>query len=137
MGGRLLIAAGEAASDPGRLPFGIRALLDAAGEILVVAPALPSRFEWLASATDRAREEADERLGTVLGHLAELGAVARGTVGSDDPLVAIGDAIRSFSPDHLLVALRPAEWAGWQERELFGQLHRFRVPVTVFELPGA
>jgi len=74
MARRLLIAAGESASSPRELPFGVRELIDAADEILVVTPRLPSRFEWLASATDKATEHADERLQTVLGHLAAMGA---------------------------------------------------------------
>jgi hypothetical protein len=87
MARRLLIAAGEAASGTEELPFGVRELIDAAEEILVVTPALPTRFEWLASATDSARERADERLRTVLGQLAELGSEAAGAVGADDPLL--------------------------------------------------
>ena len=77
MARRLLIAAGESASSPRELPFGVRELIDAADEILVVTPRLPSRFEWLASATDKATEHADERLQTVLGQLAEMGSEAR------------------------------------------------------------
>jgi hypothetical protein len=69
---RLLIATGDSASSPVELPFGVRELIDAADEILVVAPALPTRFEWLSSATDKAREQADERLRTVLDQLANL-----------------------------------------------------------------
>src|SRR5215207_7076294 len=111
---RLLIAAGEAADSADALPFGVRELIDAADEILVVTPALPSRFEWLASATDRAREHADERLRAVLGQIAELGSEAAGAVGADDPLLAFEDAIRDFDPDHLLIALRAGEDAGWQ-----------------------
>ena len=42
MARRLLIAAGEAASHPEQLPFGVRELIDAAEEILVVTPTLPS-----------------------------------------------------------------------------------------------
>jgi hypothetical protein len=52
---RLLIAAGEAADTAGALPFGVRELIEAADQILVVTPALPTRFDWLASATDKAR----------------------------------------------------------------------------------
>jgi hypothetical protein len=133
----LLIAAGEAASDPGQLPFGVRELIDAAEEILVVTPTLPSRFEWLSSATDRAREQADERLRMVLGQLADLGSEAAGEVGADDPLLAFEDAIRDFAPDHLLIALRAEDDAGWQERGLLDQLERrFGLPMTVFSLPS-
>src|SRR6187551_1520882 len=130
---RLLIAAGEAASSPGELPFGVRELIEAADEILVVTPRLPGRFEWLASATDKATEHADERLQTVLGQLAEMGSEASGTLGTDDPLLAFEDAIRDFAPDHLLVALRTDDDAGWQERGLLEQLQkRFGLPITAF-----
>jgi hypothetical protein len=134
MGFRLLIAAGEAASGPDDLPPSIRALIEAADDILVIAPALPGRWEWLASATDKAREQADERLHTVLGHLEDIGAEAEGAVGADDPLLAFDDAIRQFSPDHLLVALRPPQRAGWQEHGLLDHLLERAVPITVFQL---
>ena len=109
MPNRLLIAAGESASGAGQLPFGITALIDAADEILVVTPTLPSRFEWLTSATDRAKEQADQRLRTVLGQLAERGTDAEGVIGADDPLLAFEDAIMEFEPDHLIIALRSGE----------------------------
>jgi hypothetical protein len=134
---RLLVVAGEAANSTAELPFGIQELLRSADEILVVTPALPTRFEWLASATDKAREHADERLQAVLGQLEELGSEARGTVGADDPLLAFGDALREFPADHILVGLRPSERADWQERGLLDQLlDRFALPVTVFALMG-
>jgi hypothetical protein len=138
MGARLLIAAGEAASSSESLPVGVRALIDAADEIMVVAPRLPGRLDWLASATDAATERADERLQAVLGHLGELGTDASGRVGADDPLLAFEEAIREFSPDHLLVALRGRDRVGWQERGLLDAIvERFDIPVTVFELSSA
>jgi hypothetical protein len=135
---RLLIAAGESVADPGELPFGVRALLDAADEILVITPTLPSRFEWLASATDEAKEQADARLGAVLGHLSDIGHEAAGEVGADDPLLAFEDAIRHFAPHHLLIALRAGDASGWQERELLDQLaERFGLPLTAFSVASA
>jgi hypothetical protein len=134
---QLLIAAGEAAASVEELPFGVSELIDAAEEILVITPTLPGRLEWLASATDRAREQADERLRTVLGQLEQTGTGAEGEVGSDDPLEAIADAVRVFSPDHLLIALRAGEKAGWQERRLLEQIQeRFALPMTVFSVSG-
>jgi multicomponent Na+:H+ antiporter subunit G len=137
MSDRLLIAVGQAATDAAEVPPAVRALIDGASEVMVIAPALPSRLQWLVSDTDRASERADERLGIVLGHLDELGADAEGRVGGDEPLVALDDAVREFGPGHILIALRPEERAGWQERGLIDAvLARFGVAVTVFVLPG-
>lgn len=133
MSSRLLIVAGAAAYGPEELPFGVRGLIDAADEILVVTPTLPNRLDWLASATDKARKQADERLRTVLGQLEEMGSEAAGAVGADDPLLAFEDAIAQFGPDHLLIALRAGDRAGWQERGLLDEiLERLGVPMTVF-----
>jgi hypothetical protein len=134
MGVKLLIAAGEAAASADHVPASVRAIIDAADEITVVAPSLPGRWEWMSSATDKASELADARLQAVLGHLDGLGADARGEVGADDPLLALEDAIRAHAPDHVVIALRAADRAGWQERGLIeGVLERFALPVTVFQ----
>ena len=135
MGTKLLIAVGEAASSTPDLPPSVRALVDAAAEVFVVAPTLPGRLDWLSSDTDAAHQRADERLRTVLGQLGEMGAEARGAVGSDEPLEAFGDAIRAFEPDHLLIALRPSPGSGWQEHGLIERVvERFGLPVTVFQV---
>jgi hypothetical protein len=134
---RLLIAAGQAAPNVEQLPFGVRLLIEAADQVMVIAPMLPDRFEWLSSATDEAREQAAERLLSVLGQLEELGARPHGEVGADDPLLAFDDAVAKFDPHHLLISLRNEELAGWQERGLLEALHqRLRVPITVFDTPS-
>jgi hypothetical protein len=135
MGTKLLIAVGEAASSTADLPPSVRAVVDAAEEVFVVAPTLPGRLDWLNSDTDAAHERADERLQTVLGQLGEMGADASGTVGSDEPVEAFADAIRAFGPDHLLIALRPSPGSGWQEQGLIERVvERFGLPVTVFQI---
>jgi len=135
MGARLLIAAGQAASGTGELPFSVRQLIGSADEVLVIAPTLPGRFEWLASATDHAREHADERLRAVLGQVSELGTEGRGAVAADDPILAFEDAVADFAPDHILIGLRSGERVGWQERGLLDKVvERFGLPVTVFPL---
>jgi hypothetical protein len=135
MGPKLLIAVGEAASSTARVPPAIRAVVDAATEVFVLAPTLPSRLDWLNSDTDAAHRRADQRLRTVLGQLEEMGAGARGAVGSDEPLEAFADAIRAFEPDHLLIALRPSTTSGWQESGLVERVvERFGLPVTVFQV---
>ena len=132
-----MIAAGEAATAVEQLPFGVRTLIDAADEIMVIAPRLPGRLDWITSATDKATEQADERLRAVLGQLNEAGSPAHGRVGADDPLLAFEDAIRDFAPDHLLIGLRRDDRAGWQERGLLDRIQeRFAIPMTVFQLTG-
>jgi len=137
-GGRLLVVTGVAAPDVNRLPTLVRRLLDAASDVLVVTPILPGRLQWLASDTDRARHQADERLSAVLGHMEELDVPARGQVGDETPLTAIDDAVRSFHPNHVLIGLRSSDEAGWQERGLLDQLRgRHRIPITIFEIDSA
>jgi hypothetical protein len=132
---RLLVVAGSAASNLDEVPFGARSLIDGASEILVVAPALPSRLAWLASDTDRTREVADERLSAVLEQLEDSEKAVEGTVGADDPLLAFEDAVADFRPHHILIALRAADEAGWQERGLLEEVfERFGVPLTVFRI---
>ena len=66
-----------------------------------------------------------------------MNSVARGAVGSDDPLDALADFIREFGPDHVLIALRGGKGARWQEQGLLDQIQkRFGLPMTVFSLPA-
>ena len=133
MASRLLVATGTVAESAEQLPESVRALLQQADEILVLSPALPGRFHWLSSDTDKARMMADDRLETVLGQIEQLGHEARGQVGADDPLLAFDDAIAEFGPDHILIGLRSPNRSGWQEHHLIEQvLGRFSLPVTVF-----
>jgi hypothetical protein len=138
-GTRLLIATGEAAASVEELPRLVRVLIDNASELLVMTPVLTSRLRWLASDTDRARYEADERLSTVLGHVETLAPEAgiRGRIGDETPFTAFADAIRDFLPDHILIALRGSDHSGWQERGLLDRIREFGIPITVFELDRA
>lgn len=134
---RLLIVTGAAVADPAELPALVRSLIEAASEILVVTPVLPGRLEWLVSDTDRVRHEADERLRTVLGHVETLApeAAATGGVGDETPLSAFDDAVRSFQPDHILLALRASDHSEWQERGLTDRVREtFHIPLTLFEI---
>jgi hypothetical protein len=132
---RLLVLAGAAVAALDELPPSVRQLIDAAAEVFVVTPTLPSRLQWLTSDIDRARHEADERLDTILGQLRGAEVAANGSVGDETPMTAVEDHVRSFAPDHLLVALRSPEHAQWQERGLTDLIVRsFDLPVTVFEI---
>ena len=139
MSDRILIAAAESTSLPEQLPTGIRLLIDSADEILVLSPRLPSRLEWLASDTDKARQEADQRLGRVMGQLEDLGAdVEGGMLGADDPMLAFEDAIARFNPTHIMIGLRAEDRADWQESKLLDSLwEKVEIPITIFEMPEA
>jgi len=135
----LLVATGAAVADIDELPPLVRGLIDAASNVLVITPILPGGLQWLVSDTDRARHEADERLGTVLGHIEAMDVRVEGRVGDETPLTAFDDAVHEFRPDHIVIALRSAEHTGWQERGLLDKVReRFRLPITVFEIgvPG-
>jgi hypothetical protein len=137
---RLLIATGEAAASLEELPSLIRALVQSASEIVVVTPMLVSGLQWLASDSDRARYEADERLASVLGHVEAVapGASVRGEVGDDTPMTALDDVMRQFRPDHILIALRSSDHDAWQEQGLLDDIRRaFHIPMTVFEIDQA
>lgn len=137
MSNRLLIAAADGTPTLDELPPSIRLLIEAADEVLVLAPALPDRLEWLASDTDSARREADERLHRVMGKLADADAEVKGTVGADDPLQAFGDAITRFSPTHIVIGRRSENRADWQEDGLIEALaDRVAIPITVFDVAG-
>jgi hypothetical protein len=135
---RLLVLAGAALADLEELPPSVRALIDAADEVFVLTPTLTSRMQWLVSDIDGAHEAADERLDAVLGQLRSADVSARGAVGDDSPLDAVADCVRSFSPGHILIALRSTEHGGWQERGLTERIQQLtHLPLTIFEIDPA
>jgi hypothetical protein len=137
---RLLIVTGAAVADVADLPPLIRSLISSASEILVIAPVLPGRLQWLASDTDRVRQEADERLKAVIEHVETLAPAAAeaGTVGDETPFSAFDDAVRRFRPHHILIALRASDHSAWQERRLVDRVREtFHLPITIFEIDQA
>jgi hypothetical protein len=74
----------------------------------------------------------------VLGQLRSADISAQGEVGDDSPLDAVADRVRSFSPDHILIALRSTEHGGWQERGLTERIQQLtHLPLTIFEIDPA
>jgi nucleotide-binding universal stress UspA family protein len=130
---RLLFVADAAVADVHDLPPVVRATLDSAGEVHVVTPALPGRLAWLADDVDGLRHVADERLDVVLDHMSSIGGNAHGFAGRGSLLAVIADAVTSFAPDHILLALQTAEHANWQERRLVEHIEgRYGLPVTTY-----
>jgi nucleotide-binding universal stress UspA family protein len=130
---RLLFIADAAVADVDELPPIVRAALDTAADVYVVTPTLPGRLAWLADDIDAYRHVADERLDTVLGHVRSIGVHASGYAGRGSVPLVISDAVAAFNPDHILIALRSAEHADWQERRLIEHIEeRFHLPVTTY-----
>jgi hypothetical protein len=139
-GTRLLIAAGVAAATTDEVPPHIRSLIDSASEVLLVTPVLTSKLHVWTDDFDNARHEADERLAEILGQLETIApdSHVRAETGGNIPLTAFDDAVRTFQPDHILIGLRAADHAAWQEEHLLDRVkERFQIPVTVFELDRA
>jgi hypothetical protein len=61
----------------------------------------------------------------------------RGRIGDETPFTAFADAIRGFSPDDTLIALRGHDHSGWQEGGLPDQIREYGIAITVFELDRA
>jgi hypothetical protein len=100
-------------------------------EILIVAPALTSRLRYWMSDEDAGIVEAGRRLATSIEHCRAAGLVARGALGDADPLQALDDAMRSFSPDGVIIATHPEGSSNWLEHGLVAQAReRFDVPIT-------
>jgi hypothetical protein len=99
-------------------------------EILVVVPALTSsRLEPGASDVDRALQEARGRLDESLRRMEAAGINARGQVGDhDEPNAALGDALRAFPADEVIIATHPPERSRWLER---GVVERAREEVPL------
>jgi len=130
---RLLFIADASVADVDELPPAVRTVIDAAAEVYVVTPTLPGRLAWLADEVDRPRHVADERLDTVLGHLDSIDAHASGLAGRGSVMTVITDAVEEFEPDHILLALRTAAHANWQERRLIERIEeRFGLPLSTY-----
>ena len=130
---RLLFVADAAVAGAEELPPHVRAVLDAAAEVYVVTPTLPGRLAWLADDVDRFRHVADERLDTVLEHMHSIDANASGEALRGSVLAVFTDGVERVDPDHILLALRSAEHANWQERGLVEHVERrFGLPVTSY-----
>jgi hypothetical protein len=71
-------------------------------EVFVVAPVGVSVIHFLGEDQRESRTLAGRRLAWTLAALHDVGIPARGAVGTDEPLQAIGDALASFPADEIL-----------------------------------
>jgi uncharacterized LabA/DUF88 family protein len=74
-----------------------------AAEVLVVAPALATRRHLLFSDVDGAIERAEQVEEETVERMTEEGIDAAGDTGESDPLLAIEDALQTFSADEIVL----------------------------------
>lgn len=132
---RVLVVTNEDLADADAVPGEIRPFLDAAKEIYVVAPTLTSWLQWVASDVDRARVSADQRLQKVFDHMTADGLEPRGTVGDEDQVVGIADALADFDADLIVLRLHIPGSAheNWHEHRIAERVRsHFGVPTIAF-----
>ena len=107
----------------------------AGANALVVAPALNSWLRRWTSDEDEARRTAEKRA-TVVADLLELNGVqAEGRAGDADALLAIADALSSFSADEIVIAAKPGRPRRLAEELASRTRDRFALPTTLAGTP--
>lgn len=101
-------------------------------EVFVIAPALAgSGLEHELASFDEPIKEAGSRLETVLAELKGVGIEAVGEVGDGDPVVAIGDGLREFEADEIIVVAHGDDNRAYAEKGLWARIqHEFRQPLV-------
>ena len=105
-------------------------------EVLVVAPALNSKFKFLTSDPDEAIARAEAVQQETVERLDEEGIDAAGDTGEADPMVAIEDALQTFPADRIVIFSHPEDERAYREEELDEAGRRFGVPVTQGTISG-
>jgi hypothetical protein len=97
----------------------------------VVCPALNSKIKHWTNEEDEAREQARQRLQTLLTGLRREGFDADGDIGDDDPVQAMEDALRRFTAHEVIISTHPRGRSNWLERDVVQRAQeRFDIPVT-------
>lgn len=130
MGERILALVAEPVSgDALRYALGEQGDVEDA-EVLVVAPALNSRFRFWISDPDPAIERAETVQEETVDRLADAGIDAAGDTGESDPLQAIEDALTTFDADEIVLFSHVESDRNWLEEGLVDEVRaRFDGPV--------
>jgi hypothetical protein len=101
-------------------------------EVLVVSPAVnESAVAFWVSDSDEAIADAESTAERTAAALREGGASTRATTGESEPLVALQDALATFTADRVVVFVRDEDAARYREDDVVGEAERrFGVPVT-------
>lgn len=135
MGNRILVVATSSVG-PDAVTSTIGSRFGADAEVLVVAPASGlSRIDWLTNAEDGARADAAGRAGEIADRISA--GTVEATVGDTDPLKAIGDALRTFDADEIVLVTLPEEDASWLESDAASTARElFDIPITHLVVGG-
>jgi hypothetical protein len=135
MAKRILVLTNEHLADANEVPESLLPFIEEAEATYVVAPTLTTWLQSLAGDIDRARVSADERLHAVFDHMHASGLEAHGTVGDEDQVAAIADALADFDADLILLRLHVpgSREENWREHRVAKRVRsRFGVPAIVF-----
>ena len=92
-------------------------------EVFVITPALAhSGLEHEMAGIDGPIEEAKERLASIISELDSVGIAATGEVGDSDPVVAVGDGVREFGADEIVVVGHAEGEREYAEKDLWNKL---------------
>jgi len=99
-------------------------------EVLVVAPALNSKFKFLTSDPDEAIARAEQVQEETVERLDEAGIDAAGDTGESDPLLALQDALQTYDADEIVLCMHGENGRNWQEEGVVEEAReRFHKPV--------
>jgi len=120
-----------------RAALGDDAELDGA-DVLVVSPALnESPLAFWVSDPDEAIADAESAAQKSVAALADPAGRVRSEVGESEPLLALQDAMATFSAERILVFTRPEDEQRYKEDDVVGEAQRrFGVPVDERTIPA-
>jgi hypothetical protein len=106
--------------------------------VRIVAPTLvASPLDVATGDVDDEMQEARHRLDASIAALERGGLEAAGSVGEADPNVALGDGLRLFPADEVVIVAHPRERAAWAEQDVVEQARReLTIPITYVEVDG-
>lgn len=100
-------------------------------EVEIVCPVLNGEPPNGAGSEDEAKKRAHQSLERMLNQIRSAGLVARGRIGSADPIRTLSEAMYRFPADEVIISTHPYGHSNWLERDLVEYArNRFPVPVT-------
>lgn len=105
-------------------------------DVVLICPALNSRFAHWVSDIDAAGRAAQRRVDAGLRALVQAGIDASGAVGDADPLQAIEDALWIHGADELVLATHDDDRLHWLERRVIERA-RAQFPMPIERLVDA